>query len=100
VEWGPHLLEIAENQGNARGWGRLSAADVWSGRAFLNEAESMKAKGVSRDGEPCRGISRPRPIAAWSDIHRYAAFGTDYLALQRNAFEDRYFVLRGADGTE
>src|SRR5260370_37612912 len=38
VEWAHALLELAENQGNVRGWGRLSAAAVLERpRLFLNQ---------------------------------------------------------------
>ena len=55
------LLERAESQGNARGWGRLSAAAVLErARLCLNDGRIDEAAGMSQStGAPCGGISGP-----------------------------------------
>src|SRR6266436_3016163 len=74
VEWAHTLLELAESQGNARGWGRLSAAAVLErARLFLDEGR----------------------IDEGADIHRYAAFGRAYLASAEERFEDAISILNG-----
>ena len=43
---GLHLLELSENQGNVRGWGRLSAAAVLErARLFRNEGRIDECAG-------------------------------------------------------
>ena len=53
------LLEWAENQGNTRGWGRLSAAAVLERTTLcLNEGRIDKAAGcLERLEAPCAGLS-------------------------------------------
>jgi LuxR family maltose regulon positive regulatory protein len=88
------LLELAENQGNARGWGRLSAAAVLERlRLFLNEGRIDEGVGCHRKLE--RLVANyPAPTnCAWSDIHRYAAFGRAYIASAEGRFEDAIPIL-------
>jgi LuxR family transcriptional regulator, maltose regulon positive regulatory protein len=46
LEWAHTLLELAENRGNARGWGRLSAAAILErARLFRNEGRIDECAG-------------------------------------------------------
>lgn len=94
VEWAHTLLELAENQGNARGWGRLSAAAVLErARLFLNEGRIDEGAGCIRRLERL-AAEYPAPTnCAWSDIHRFAAFGRAYLASAEERFEDAISIL-------
>jgi ATP/maltotriose-dependent transcriptional regulator MalT len=90
------LLELAENQGNRRGWGRLSAG------ALLERARQCLAEGRIDEGAECvQRLERlaaqyPAPInCAWSDIHRYAAAGRAYVASAEERFDDALSVLSG-----
>jgi LuxR family maltose regulon positive regulatory protein len=96
VEWAHTLLELAENQGNARGWGRLSAAAVLErARLFLNEGRIDEGAGCIKRLERL-AAEYPAPThCAWSDIHRYAAFGRAYLASAEERFEDAISILSG-----
>ena len=96
VEWAHTLLELAENQGNARGWGRLSAA------AVLERARLCLDEGRIDEGAEC--INRLERLAAeypaptncaWSDIHRYAALARAYLASAEERFDDAISILNG-----
>jgi LuxR family maltose regulon positive regulatory protein len=88
------LLERAENQGNARGWGRLSAAAVLERmRLYLNE-------GRFEQGTECLhrlerlAAEYPAPTnCAWSDIHRYAALARAYRASAEQRFDDAISIL-------
>jgi LuxR family maltose regulon positive regulatory protein len=88
------LLEWAENQGNTRGWGRLSAAAVFERmRLCLNEDRIEEA------AEHLNRLERlstayPAPSnCAWSDIHRYTALARAYLASAEERFEDAIAIL-------
>ena len=96
VEWAHTLLELAENQGNARGWGRLSAAAVLErARLFLNEGRIDEGAGYIKRLERL-AAEYPAPThCAWSDIHRYAAFGRAYLASAEERFEAAISILSG-----
>ena len=90
------LLERAENQGNARGWGRLSAA------AVLERARLCLNEGRMDEGAECLNrlerlaAEYPAPTnCAWSDIHRYAALGRAYVASAEERFDDAISILSG-----
>jgi LuxR family maltose regulon positive regulatory protein len=96
VEWAHSLLELAENQGNARGWGRLSAAAVLERtRLFLNEGRIDEGAGCIKRLERLAARYPAPTHCAWSDIHRYAAFGRAYLASAEERFEDAISILSG-----
>jgi LuxR family maltose regulon positive regulatory protein len=96
LEWAHTLLEVAENQGNARGWGRLSAAAVLErARLFLNEGRIDEGAGCLKRLERL-AEEYPAPTnCAWSDIHRYAALGRAYVASAEGRFEDAISILNG-----
>ena len=90
------LLEWAENQGNTRGWGRLSAAAVFERvRLCLNEGRIDEA--VEHLNRLDRlAVEYPAPTdCAWSDIHRYAMFGRAYAATAQGRFDDAISILTG-----
>jgi LuxR family transcriptional regulator, maltose regulon positive regulatory protein len=90
------LLEWAENQGNARSWGRLSAAAIFE-RARLCLGEGRVDEGVEHLRRLDRLAAEYRLPAncAWSDIHRYASFGRAYTALAEARFNDAILLLDG-----
>src|SRR6266702_7728989 len=88
------LLEWAENQGNTRGWGRLSAA------AVLERARLCLNEGRIEEGAECLNrLERlaseyPAPTnCAWSDIHRFAALARAYVASAEERFDDAISIL-------
>jgi LuxR family maltose regulon positive regulatory protein len=90
------LLERAENQGNTRGWGRLSAA------AALERARLCLNDGRIDEGAECLNrlerLVAEYPAAtscAWSDIHRYAALARAYVASAEERFDDAISILSG-----
>ena len=90
------LLEWAENQGNRRAWGRLSAAAVleWT-RLCLHEGR------IEQGAEYLHRLERlaaeyPAPTnCAWSDIHRYTALARAYVASAEARFDDAISILDG-----
>jgi ATP/maltotriose-dependent transcriptional regulator MalT len=90
------LLEWAENQGNTRGWGRLSAA------AMLERTRLCLNEGRTDEGAECLNrlerLAAEYPAAtncAWSDIHRYALLARAYVASAEQRFEDAISILSG-----
>jgi LuxR family maltose regulon positive regulatory protein len=90
------LLELAENQGNTRGWARLSAA------AVLERARLCLIEGrIDEAAEHVNRLDRlatlhPAPTnCAWSDIHRYTALGRAYVASAEQRFDDAISILAG-----
>jgi LuxR family maltose regulon positive regulatory protein len=88
------LLDWAENQGNARGWGRLSAA------AALERARLYLDEGRVDQGTECLdrlerlAAAHPAPTScAWSDIHRYAALARAYIASAQARFDEAIPIL-------
>jgi LuxR family transcriptional regulator, maltose regulon positive regulatory protein len=90
------LLQWAENQGNTRGWGRLSAA------AVAERARLCLSEGRIDEGAEC--VNRLGRLAAeypaqtncaWSDIHRYAAIARAHLASVEERFDDAISILNG-----
>jgi LuxR family maltose regulon positive regulatory protein len=90
------LLEWAENQGNARAWGRLSAAAVLERmRLYLNEGRLDQATECLHRLERL-AAEYPAPTnCAWSDIHQYAALARAYLASAEERFDDAISILEG-----
>jgi LuxR family maltose regulon positive regulatory protein len=90
------LLEWAENQGNTRAWGRLSAAAVLERmRLYLNEGRLDQATECLHRLEQL-AAEYPAPTnCAWSDIHRYAALARAYLASAEERFDDAISILDG-----
>jgi LuxR family transcriptional regulator, maltose regulon positive regulatory protein len=88
------LLDWAENHGNARGWGRLSAAAV-SERARLYLEEGR----IDQGAECLNRLERlaaayPAPTnSAWSDIHRYASLARAYIASAEQRFDEAISIL-------
>jgi LuxR family maltose regulon positive regulatory protein len=90
------LLERVENQGNTRGWGRLSAA------ALLERARLCLNEGRIEEGAEClnrlerMAAEYPAPTnCAWSDIHRYAALARAYVASAEQRFDEAISILSG-----
>jgi LuxR family maltose regulon positive regulatory protein len=90
------LLELAENQGNTRGWGRLSAG------AVLERTRQCIAEGRIDEAAECvnrlerLAAQYPAPVnCAWSDIHRYAAIARAYVASAEERFDDAISILNG-----
>jgi LuxR family maltose regulon positive regulatory protein len=88
------LLEWAENQGNTRGWGRLSAA------AALERARLYLDEGRIDQCAECLGrleslvAEYPAPTnCAWSDIHRYASLTRAYIASAEERFDEAVSIL-------
>jgi LuxR family transcriptional regulator, maltose regulon positive regulatory protein len=90
------LLELAENQGNTRGWGRLRAAAVFErARLCLNENRIEEAAEYLSRLERL-SADHPAPSnCAWSDIHRYTALARAYLASAEERFDDAISILTG-----
>ena len=88
------LLEWAENQGNTRAWGRLSAAAVLERvRLYLDEGRLDQAAECLHRLEQL-AAEYPAPInCAWSDIHRYAAMARAYIASAESRFDDAISIL-------
>jgi LuxR family maltose regulon positive regulatory protein len=88
------LLERAENQGNTRGWGRLSAAAMFE-RARLCLTED-RIEEAAEHLHRLERLSTDYPVTsdcAWSDIHRYTALARAYLASAEERFEDAISIL-------
>lgn len=90
------LLELAENQGDTRGWGRLSAA------ALLERARLCLSESRTDEAAECLTrlerlvVEYPAPsTCAWSDIHRYAALTRAYIASAEQRFDDAISILTG-----
>jgi LuxR family maltose regulon positive regulatory protein len=90
------LLELAENQGNTRGWGRLRAAAVFErARLCLNKNRIEEAAEYLNRLERL-SADHPAPSnCAWSDIHRYTALARAYLASAEERFDDAISILTG-----
>jgi LuxR family transcriptional regulator, maltose regulon positive regulatory protein len=90
------LLELAENHGSTRGWGRLTAAAVVE-RTRLCLNEGRIDEGVEHVNRLERLAAQyPTPSnCAWSEIHRYAALGRAYVASAEQRFGDAISILSG-----
>jgi LuxR family maltose regulon positive regulatory protein len=84
----------SENQGNTRGWARLSAAAVLE-RARLCLIEGRIDEATEHVNRLERlAAAHPAPTrCAWSDIHRYTALGTAYVASAEQRFDDAIPIL-------
>jgi LuxR family transcriptional regulator, maltose regulon positive regulatory protein len=90
------LLERAENQGNTRGWGRLSAAVLLERtRLCLNEGRMDEAAECLNRLERLVAEYSAPTNCAWSDIHRYAALARAYVASAEQRFDDAISILSG-----
>jgi LuxR family transcriptional regulator, maltose regulon positive regulatory protein len=90
------LLEWAENHGNTRAWGRLSAAAVLERmQLYLNEGRLDQATECLHRLEQL-AAEYPAPTnCAWSDIHRFAALARAHLASAEERFDDAIAILEG-----
>jgi LuxR family transcriptional regulator, maltose regulon positive regulatory protein len=88
------LLDWAENHGNARGWGRLSAAAVSErARLYLDEGRIDQAT-ECLDRLERLAAAYPAPTnCAWSDIHRYAALARASIASAQQSFDEAVPIL-------
>jgi LuxR family transcriptional regulator, maltose regulon positive regulatory protein len=90
------LLELAENQGNTRGWGRLRAFAVFErARLCLNENRIEEAAECLNRLERLAAEYPAPSNCAWSDIHRYTALARAYLASAEERFDDAISILTG-----
>ena len=90
------LLEWAENQGNTRGWGRLSAAAALERlRLCLNEGRVDQGAECLNRLERLAGEYPALTNCAWSDIHRYAALARAFVASAEERFDDAMSILSG-----
>src|SRR5229473_4153634 len=90
------LLELAENQGNTRGWGRLSAAAVLErARLYVDEGRIDQCAECLNRLESL-AAEYPAPTnCAWSDIHRYAELTRAYIASAEERFDEAVSILSG-----
>jgi LuxR family maltose regulon positive regulatory protein len=88
------LLDWAENHGNARGWGRLSAAAVSERtRLYLDEGRIDQAT-ECLDRLERLAAAYPAPTnCAWSDVHRYAALARACIASAQQRFDEAVPIL-------
>jgi LuxR family maltose regulon positive regulatory protein len=88
------LLERAESLGWTRGWVRLCAAVVLE-RVWLHLQEGRISEGVVAH-EQLERLAEKYPASvdfAWSDIHRYSALASAYLASSQERFDDAIATL-------
>ena len=90
------LLQWAENQGNTRGWGRLSAAAILErARLYVDEGRIDQCA-ECLDRLESLAAEYPAPSnCAWSDIHRYAALTRAYIASAEERFDEAVSILSG-----
>jgi LuxR family transcriptional regulator, maltose regulon positive regulatory protein len=90
------LLECAENQGNTRGWGRLSAAAVLErARLYVDECRIDQCAECLNRLENLAAEYPAPTTCAWSDIHRYAELARAYIASAEERFDDAVSILGG-----
>ena len=89
------VLEQAENQGVARGWGRLSAgAMAEQARLYLNDGRIDEAAGcVDRLERLARKYPAARPCA-WSEIEWYHKLSRAHLLGQQGRHDDAISILQ------
>jgi LuxR family maltose regulon positive regulatory protein len=89
------ILERAENQGTARGWGRLAAAAIGEqARLFLHHGRAHEgAACVDRLERLARQHPAPRPCA-WSEIHWSYRLAHAHLLKEQARFEESALVLQ------
>jgi LuxR family maltose regulon positive regulatory protein len=90
------LLQWAENLGNTRGWGRLSAAAVLErARLYVDEGRIDQCTECLNRLESL-AAEYPAPTnCAWSDIHRYAKLTRAYIASAEERFDEAISILSG-----
>jgi len=88
------LLDWAENHGNARGWGRLSAAAVSERtRLYFDEGRIDQAtECLDRLERLAKAYPAPNNCA-WSDIHRYAALARACMASTQQRLDEAVSIL-------
>jgi LuxR family maltose regulon positive regulatory protein len=89
------ILERAENQGAARGWGRLAAAAIAEqARLHLNDGRAHEgAACVGRLERLARLHPAPRPCA-WSEIHWYHKLAHAHLLRRQARLEESALILQ------
>src|SRR6202789_3139991 len=89
------VLEQAENQGVARGWGRLSASAIAEqARLYLNDGRIDEAAAcVDRLERLARKYSAVRPCA-WSEIEWYHKLSRAHLLGQQDRPDDAISILQ------
>jgi LuxR family transcriptional regulator, maltose regulon positive regulatory protein len=88
------LLDWAENHGDARGWGRLSAAAILErARLYLDEGRTDEGAECLDRLERLAGAYSAPTKCAWSDIHRYAALARAYTASAERRFDEAVSIL-------
>jgi LuxR family maltose regulon positive regulatory protein len=89
------VLEQAENQGVARGWGRLSAGAIAEqARLYLNDDRIDEAAGcVDRLERLARKYPAARPCA-WSEIEWYHKLSRAHLLGQQGRHDDAISILQ------
>jgi LuxR family maltose regulon positive regulatory protein len=89
------ILERAENQGAARGWGRLAAAAIAEqARLHLNDGRAHEgAACVGRLERLARQHPAPRPCA-WSEIHWYHKLAHAHLLRRQARLEESALILQ------
>jgi LuxR family maltose regulon positive regulatory protein len=90
------LLQWAENLGNTRGWGRLSAAAVLErARLYVDEGRIDQCAECLNRLESL-AAEYPAPTnCAWSDIRRYAELTRAYIASAEERFDEAVSILSG-----
>jgi LuxR family maltose regulon positive regulatory protein len=90
------LLEWAESQGNARGWGRLTAGAMLARvRLYLSEGRTGEGAGCLERLGRLAAHYKASNDCAWSDIHRYVALARAYLASAEGRFDRAISILSG-----
>jgi LuxR family maltose regulon positive regulatory protein len=88
------LLDWAENQGNARGWGRLSAAAVLErARQYLDRGRINQVAECLNRLERLAAAYPSTNNCAWSDIHRYTSLTRAYAAIADERFDEAVSIL-------
>jgi LuxR family transcriptional regulator, maltose regulon positive regulatory protein len=89
------ILERAENQGAARGWGRLAAAAIAEqARLHLNDGRAHEgAACVDRLERLARQHPAPRPCA-WSEIHWYHKLAHAHLLRKQARLDESALILQ------
>jgi LuxR family maltose regulon positive regulatory protein len=89
------VLERAENQGAARGWGRLTAAAIAEqARLYLHDGRIHEgAACVDRLARLAQDHPTPRPCA-WSEIHWYHGLAHALLLKQQARLDESALILQ------
>jgi LuxR family transcriptional regulator, maltose regulon positive regulatory protein len=90
------LLERAENQGHARGWGRLTAVALLERlRLCLKEGRTEEAAEYSARLERL-AVAYPAPTnCSWSDISRYATWARACILSDHDRSDEAISILNG-----